>query len=270
MSIENVQASNKDETEGSGGDSANGRKSGGSSGFFGSNGFDPYGEDILAEDMVLKQDRWSVSWSDLMMTMFVLFTVLYVYQSGNRRLVLDDGPGSHAISENGSGRVADVNALHNPSDIYDRAKEAFLDELVDSTVGVDMVADTAVRISIAGDILFDTGQAELKPRARERLWQIASVLKENNYIINVSGHTDSMPNYSEKYPSNWELSAARATETARFLIETAEIPEDRFFISAHSWHQPVSPNDSTMNRRLNRRVEIILMKERPYLKSSPQ
>ena len=264
MSTDIVQAVEKDET---GGNSANG---GDPTGFFASAEFDPYAEDLLAENLTPKSDKWSVSWADLMMTMFVLFTVLYVYQSGNRRLIMDDGPGSHAISETGSGRVANLNALHNPSDIYDRAKEAFLDELVDDTVGVDMVSDQAVRISIAGDILFDTGLAELRPQARERLWQIASVLRDNNYIINVSGHTDSMPNYSEKYPSNWELSAARAARTARFLIEKTGIPENRFFISAHSWHQPVRANDSIMNRRENRRVEIILMKERPYLKSSPK
>lgn len=262
MSSETVQAGKKDETVG---DSANGRTP---TGFFASSGFDPYAEDIMAEEMTVKQDKWSVSWSDLMMTMFVLFTVLYVYQSGNRRLVLGDGPGTHSISETGSGQVADVNALHNPSDIYDMAKEAFLEEMV-GDVGVDMVSDKAVRISIAGDILFDTGLAELRPQARERLWQISSVLRGNNYIINVSGHTDSMPNRSEKYPSNWELSAARAARTARFLIEKTGIPEERFFISAHSWHQPVRPNNSILNRRLNRRVEIILVKERPYLKSSP-
>jgi len=263
MSTDIVKTVKTDET---GGDSANG---GESIGFFASSGFDPYADDILGEDILQKQDKWSVSWSDLMMTMFVLFTVLYVYQSGNRRLILDDGPGTHAISETGSGKVADVNALHNPSDIYDRARQAFMDELVNDAVGVDMVSDKAVRISIAGDILFDTGLAELRPQARERLWQIASVLRGNNYIINVSGHTDSMPNHSEKYPTNWELSAARAARTARFLIEKTGISEERFFITAHSWHQPVRSNDSLTSRRLNRRVEIILMKERPYLTSSP-
>ncbi|WDP90534.1 MAG: flagellar motor protein MotB [Desulfobacter sp.] len=248
-------------------DAAQGRQP---AGFFASAQFDPYAEDLAAEAGVVKQDKWSVSWADLMMTMFVLFTVLYAYQAGNRRLVLDDGPGVHSISESGAGRVADLNALHNPTDIYDRAREAFLDEFVNDSVGVDMVSDRAVRISIAGDILFDTGMSELRPQARERLRQIAPVLRDSNYIINVSGHTDAMPNYSEKYPTNWELSAARATETARFLIEKEGIPEERFFISAHSWHQPVQPNNSMMNRRQNRRVEIILMKERPYLKSAPQ
>jgi chemotaxis protein MotB len=203
-----------------------------------------------------------------MMTMFVLFTVLYVYQAGNRDLRLGPGPGGSSLADgDGSGRVVDINALHNPADIYDRAKEAFMDEIVDDSVGVDMVADKAVRISIAGDILFETGSAELLPQARERLWQISSILRDNNFIINVSGHTDSMPNHSERYPTNWELSAARATQTVRFFIEKTGVAEDRFFISAHAWHQPLRPNNSIANRRLNRRVEIVLMKERPYLRN---
>lgn len=264
MSTETIQPVTTEET-GEGADASASPYTG----FFMSPEFDPYKTDLMSEGYVQKRDRWSVSWSDLMMTMFILFAVLYVYQAGNRRLILGDGIGAHDISQSGAGRVANLNALHNPTDIYDRAKQAFLDEFVDNSVGVDMVADNAVRISIAGDILFDTGRADLLPQARERLLQIASILRENTYIINVSGHTDSMPNYSDEYPTNWELSAARATRTARFLIETAGIPEARFFVSAHSWHQPIRSNDSAVNRRLNRRVEIILMKERPYLNSSP-
>ncbi len=239
-------------------------------GFFVSAQFDPYVDTAPADEALNRQNKWSVSWADLMMTMFVLFAVLYAYQVGNQRLVLGDGPGRNTFSESGASQVADINALQNPADIYDQAKSAILDEFVDESVGVDMVADQAVRISIAGDILFDTGKATLLPQARERLWQIASVLRGNNYIINVSGHTDAMPSYSAKYPTNWELSAARATNTARFLIEKGGVSEDRFFISAHAWHQPVRPNTSIMNRRQNRRVEIILMKTRPYLKDASE
>ncbi|WDP84467.1 MAG: hypothetical protein HUN05_04315 [Desulfobacter sp.] len=135
-----------------------------STGFFASDQFDPYGEDLLVDDVVGKRDKWSVSWSDLMMTMFVLFTVLYVYQAGNRELLLGEGPGGSRVSGGeGGGKVMDVDALHNPSDIYDRAKQAFLDEFVDDSMRVDMVSDKAVRISIAGDLLFDTGLADLRP-----------------------------------------------------------------------------------------------------------
>jgi chemotaxis protein MotB len=66
------------------------------------------------------------------------------------------------------------------------------------------------------------------------------------------------------FPTNWELSTARACRVARHLIEEEGIPEERFFISGHSWHQPVAPNTNAYNRSLNRRVEIILMKEMPF------
>ena len=212
-----------------------------------------------------KKDRWSISWSDLMMTMFVLFTVLYVYQAGNRELRFGSGPGGNEVTEKGGGKVLEANVFSNPSDIYDYARQAIREEFTNVAASVDMVSDDAVRISIAGDILFDTGRAELRPEARDRLLQIAGILRDNTYTINVVGHTDSMPNHSLKYPTNWELSAARATTTARFLIETAGIEASRFFISAHAWHQPVKPNSNPINRRVNRRVEIILTKERPYL-----
>ena len=234
--------------------------------FFSSYDFDPYYDETLEGDSFRKSDRWFISWSDLMMTMFVLFTVLYIYQIGNRDLRFGEGPGANEIAESGSGSILDTTVFKSPSDIYDHARQAMADEFTNADISVDMVASGAVRISIAGDILFDTGQADLLPKSRQRLIQISEVLKQNKYIINVVGHTDSMPNHSAKYPTNWELSAARATRTARFLIDQAGIASNRFFISAHAWHQPVRQNSNTFNRRMNRRVEIVLMKERPFLR----
>jgi chemotaxis protein MotB len=81
----------------------------------------------------------------------------------------------------------------------------------------------------------------------------------------VIGHTDSLPNHSELYATNWELSTARACRVARYLIKDFGLREDRFFVSGHASLQPLMPNDTAYNRSLNRRVEIILMKERPYV-----
>ena len=209
-----------------------------------------------------KSGGWSVSWADLMMTMFVLFTVLYVYQAGNRNLRLGQGPGGSELGDNGGGQVVNMTLENSPSDLYDRTRQAVMDEFTSGTVSVDMVEDKAVRITIAGDILFDPGRALLKPSARERLMQIAAVIQTSSYAVNVVGHTDSMPNHSEQYPTNWELSAARAVGTARFLIENAGVDPKRVYISAHAWHQPVRSNATRADRRLNRRVEIILEKPR--------
>ena len=90
------------------------------------------------------------------------------------------------------------------------------------------------------------------------------ILKENSFVINVIGHTDSTPTHSMLYPTNWELSTARACRVARYLITEAGVPKDRFFVSGHASLLPLMPNSTAANRSLNRRVEIILMKDRPY------
>ncbi|OPZ02827.1 MAG: putative lipoprotein YiaD precursor [candidate division BRC1 bacterium ADurb.BinA364] len=120
-----------------------------------------------------------------------------------------------------------------------------------------------MRIVLTGDVLFDTGQADLRPAARQSLRTIAEILRRTPYVVNVVGHTDNVPMSSPRYPSNWELSTARACQVARFLIDEMGLPGDRFFVSGHSYFQPVKPNDTASNRAANRRVEIIITKDRP-------
>lgn len=232
-----------------------------------SDSLDDRGADFASDGLFEEPDRrnrWSVSWSDLMMTMFILFVVMFLYQAGNRDLRFGQGPALNSVSDSGSGGLVESNVQQQASEIFNRTKHAIKDEYVDDTVKVDLVEDKAVRIALAGDVLFDVGSAELKLEARWRLNQIAEILHQNSFIINVVGHTDSVPNHSELYPTNWELSAARACTVARYLIEEAGLAEQRFFVSGHSWHNPVAPNTTAYNRRLNRRVEIILMKDMPY------
>jgi len=225
-------------------------------------GFDSWTVAGDLEDDSRLNGKWSISWSDLMMTMFVMFTVLFVYQSGNRDLKFGKGPGVNELGDDGSGSIAEVTLDQSPSGLYDQTRQAVMDEFASGNVTVDMVDEQAVRITIAGDILFDVGNAVLRPQAKERLRQIAAIVNESRYAVNVVGHTDSMPNHSEQYPTNWELSADRAVRTARFLMETAGVDPARVYISAHAWHKPVRPNTTRANRKLNRRVEIILVKQR--------
>ncbi len=227
-------------------------------------GFDPFAADSLLSFDTPRRGGWSVSWSDLMMTMFILFVVMYVYQASSRKLEFGPGPGTNLVSDAGSGRIVENNLDASPSEVFSQTRRAVMDEFVDDSASVDLVADRAVRISLAGDLFFDLGKADLKPQAQWRLRQIGKILQENSFVVNVIGHTDDMPNHSELYPTNWELSTARACRVARFLIREAGLPEERFFVSGHAWLQPLRPNNTAYNRSLNRRVEIVLMKERPY------
>ncbi|MBU1343730.1 MAG: OmpA family protein [Proteobacteria bacterium] len=220
-------------------------------------------DEILSYPPEKRNDKWSVSWSDLMMTMFIFFVVMYLYQTGNRDLLFGKGPGKNYLSESGSQSIVNIGLDQNPSQVYDQTRQAISEVMVTQPDSVELMKNGAVRIVLAGDLLFDPGKVDLKVGARYQLNQIARVLNENDFAINVVGHTDDAPTRSEQYPTNWELSSKRAAMVARYLTEVTKVDEKRVFISAYSYHQPVRSNDTAYNRALNRRVEIILTKQQP-------
>ncbi len=231
-------------------------------------------EDVLFRGRNSKSLHWSVPWSDLMMTMFILFAVLYIYQSANREVLssegvrADRGPGVQVaapVSSGGTDSVDSAEPVKVPmSKIYDLSKQAIRAEGLEDLAFVDLVADKAVRIILTADLLFDTGRADLKREARKSLMRVAEIIRQAPYMVNVVGHTDNVSIHSDKFPTNWELSAVRACEVARFLIEEMNIPGKRFCVTGHAYYQPVSQNNTAENRAGNRRVEIIITKERPY------
>ena len=148
--------------------------------------------------------------------------------------------------------------------IYDLTKDTLSHESLRSFASVDLVPDKAVRIILTGDLLFDTGLASLKGSAKNSLKEIAEILRKTPYMINLVGHTDDRPIHTEQFPSNWELSTTRACKVARFLIDEMHIPAEKFYISGHASYQPLKPNYGGKDRAVNRRVEIIVTKERPY------
>lgn len=206
--------------------------------------------------------HWSVAWSDLMMTMFILFAVMYIYKLANRDWEFGKGPGTTMFSDEGSGVVMEQQVKESVRDsipeIYNLTKRKIED------VGeVELIKDQAVRITLTDELLFETGRADLKPGALGVLSDVASVIRQTPYVVNVVGHTDDLPIRTEQFPTNWELSAVRASVVVRYMTERLGIPGNRFFISAHSYHQPVRPNTNSENRAKNRRVEIIITRERP-------
>ena len=115
-------------------------------------------------------------------------------------------------------------------------------------------------------ILFDTGSVLINKKGKEVLSNLATSIRGNkDQDIVVEGHTDDVPigfALLEKYPTNWELSAARAIEVVRFLQEKGWLEPEKLAASAFSYYRPVSTNDTTDGRRQNRRIEIILLPER--------
>jgi chemotaxis protein MotB len=108
--------------------------------------------------------------------------------------------------------------------------------------------------------LFDLGQADLKPEARAILDNVASILRSLPNPIRVEGHTDNLPINTYRFPSNWELSTARATTVVRYLAEKHGIPPDRLSAAGYGEWRPVAPNDTPEHRAQNRRVDIVVLR----------
>jgi chemotaxis protein MotB len=151
----------------------------------------------------------------------------------------------------------------NIQETYRMSKEAVETNDLKKFAAIDIIPDSAIRITLTGDELFTTGQAELTPKSSLKLAQLSSGIQSTPYIINVVGHTDNVPMYSERYASNWELSVARASRVARFLIDDMGMDPKQFVVSGYSSYRPVKPNTNTANREKNRRVEIIISKRLP-------
>jgi chemotaxis protein MotB len=105
---------------------------------------------------------------------------------------------------------------------------------------------------------FGSGRAQLKGAFRPILERVANILKDSEGKIIIAGHTDNVPIYTERFRSNWELSAARAVSVAHEMMLATKIPSDRFLVQGFADTKPMANNDTPANRASNRRVEIIL------------
>ncbi len=215
--------------------------------------------------------HWSVPWSDIMMVMFVMFAVLFAMQLTERDVQElfreEQGEAQEVRTEPVKEAEKTLTGELTPAELADLPMP--LEEILQ--LSTQLVADAnlenidvmltdkqAIKVSVRGPLLFDLGKAELKPDAIDFLDRLAAIIARNNYEIQVVGHTDNFPISTPEFPTNWELSAVRATRVARYLIRTGRLDPGRFTVIGHSLYRPVAPNTSLENKAKNRRVEIII------------
>ncbi|MBI4676410.1 MAG: OmpA family protein [Elusimicrobia bacterium] len=118
-------------------------------------------------------------------------------------------------------------------------------------------------VNMVDRILFDSGEASVKPNGRKVLENIAKAIKSvADKDIRIEGHTDNVPiggDLKNRFPTNWELSTARATAVARYLQEKALLDPMRLVAAGYGEFRPVARNDKPENKALNRRIEIVLV-----------
>jgi len=137
-----------------------------------------------------------------------------------------------------------------------------VDNLLQANKALHVRWDQAQPVFVLGEhITFEVGQADLIPDSLSVLNDLALfIVQHSQYSVIVTGHTDNVPIHTSRFPSNWELSSARAASVVRFLCDHG-VDAGRLYVQGYGEHSPLESNDSEHDRRANRRVEISLVRQ---------
>jgi chemotaxis protein MotB len=159
-----------------------------------------------------------------------------------------------------SGEQIELQVDHKFQDVlvtYQAIKEYLREEGLEDTIKI-RIEERGVVLEIQDRVLFDSAQAELRPEAEALLVKVAGILERLPNQVIVEGHTDNVPINTPLYPSNWELSVARAVRVVRYLSEREGLEPKRFIATGYGEYQPVATNRTPEGRAQNRRVNIVI------------
>lgn len=208
-------------------------------------------------------ERWMVSYADFITLLFAFFTVMYAISH------VDTGKLEKFAASTKD--AFNVNPVHKKQIIEgvmpSNSKQLGLEMEIKNallSLGAGDYADVrqderGIILSLKDNILFESGKAEIKDSSAEILNMVASIVKKTPHKVLIEGHTDNLPIRNSLFPSNWELSTARAASVLNYLIKNYNLPPDRFAISGYAEYKPVASNETPQGRAKNRRVDIVFL-----------
>ena len=170
-------------------------------------------------------------------------------------------PGGQKFDSGTAVMPASVDMLDNKSELAKIFEE--LELLIEKRSLTDDVrisyTSKGLVMRLSDHTLFDIGVASLSSESIPLLQKIGAIISKTSYRVRIEGHTDNLPINTEKFPSNWELSTARAVNVLRYFIDAHRISPHRLFAVGFGEYQPLVPNATPTQRAKNRRVEIIFI-----------
>jgi len=222
-------------------------------------------------------ERWLVSYADFITLLFAFFVVMYSVSSVNegKYRVMSNALKSSFSNTRPIGELSIMNLPIEKSRqivVTERQKSqsnarTFLkvaNSITTSKVpdGVKITStERGLSIRIKDDALFSSGSADLNPQIKEFLDLIAGLVRELPNLIAVEGHTDNRPIRTATYPSNWDLSTARANTLLRYFTEHHHLRADRFASTGFAGTRPIESNSTSEGQASNRRVELIVLRD---------
>ena len=202
--------------------------------------------------------RWMIPYADLVTLLLGLFMVLFAMTQVKHPVVAAAQPEKPAVT------------MTKKPELAAKPVESRKDEEIYAMLAADLPVDVrnnmtlrksdeGMVISLHDSVLFTPGSAELGDAAQQTLDQLAETLKSAHHPIRVEGHTDNTPIATSQYPSNWELSTARATAIVRYLSAHAGIAPSQLSAVGYGEFHPVANNSSIEGKQKNRRVDIVIL-----------
>jgi chemotaxis protein MotB len=215
--------------------------------------------------------EWAITFADMMSLLLVFFILLVTYSNMDlvkyRAMVgsLREGfrgqaQAADSLSEETEPGTGNVAADGKASREVIKELAALAKKSGPSGPLEIVYTSTGVRLRVEGRVLFPVGSAVLAPQARPLLLQLTPLLRRYPYRIWVEGHSDDQPIQNLVFPSNWELSAARAGSVVRDLITSGGVPASKLVAVGYADTRPVASNADEIGRSRNRRVEFLLSK----------
>jgi chemotaxis protein MotB len=225
---------------------------------------------------------WLTTFNDLVTLLMVFFVLLFTMSSTDKNLIkefqnaLQSGLGALSagskvsVAVNESQRLPSLSGPLTQGQVQttpggedsttDALDEALGELSADPGINVKY-EDLGARISFEDALLFDFGKADINSSGLALLDKMASIIQKKSYLVRVEGHTDNVPIHTHRFPSNWDLSTARAVSVVKYFVEVGNINPKRLSAVGYGESRPMVANDSPANRARNRRVEIVLETE---------
>ena len=179
---------------------------------------------------------WMLTYSDLMTQILIFFVMMFALASAMNEMQLVK--------------------------LKKRLETYVTENQLENYIGLK-IDEKGLVISLREKLMFDSGRAEIHQEAKYILKDLTNEIIDVPNDTRIEGHTDNVPigpELQSKFPTNWELSTARATNVTRYLLETLKFPPGRISSAGYGKYQPVVDNDTEEHRAMNRRVDIVVQR----------
>ncbi|MGE5509140.1 MAG: flagellar motor protein MotB [Chitinophagales bacterium] len=226
-------------------------------------------------------ERWLISYADFITLLMAFFVVLYAMSQVDLKKfeklkgslssafapreyassVLGGGTGHLIGSGTGSVATPEKVKVEPEFEKVTRQVEQYKDRQgLQASIRVSY-DERGMILQLADNVMFPPGSASLTPAAKQLLDVLAKVLADKPNHIRIEGHTDDVPIRTARYPSNWQLSTDRATNVIMYWLSKGALPPERLSAAGYGEYRPVVPNDTPEHRAMNRRVDVVILRE---------